>query len=51
MVWPEDFIGQIICVDIRIGQNPNGTSHDHGTGFRIYPDKLSLCFSEKQKLI
>ncbi len=43
--------GGVICVDTRIGQYPDGTAHDHGTGFRVFPDKLSLCFSERQQLI
>lgn len=37
----------IIFVDIRIGQYPDGRPHDHGTGFRVFPDKLDLCFREK----
>ncbi len=41
----------VVCVDIRIGQYPNGKTHDHGTGFRVFPDKLSLCFAEQQQLI
>jgi len=35
---------KVIFVDIRIGQYPDGRTHDHGTGFRIFPDKLDLCF-------
>jgi len=38
-------------VDIRIGQYPNGRPHDHGTGFRVMPDKLDLCFSHRNKVI
>jgi len=34
-------------VDIRIGQYPDGRPHDHGTGFRVLPDKLDLCFSNR----
>jgi len=41
----------VILVDIRIGQYPDGKPHDHGTGFRIFPDKLDLCFSHRQKII
>ncbi len=41
----------VVCVDVRIGQYPNGKPHDHGTGFRVFPDKLNLCFSERQQLI
>jgi len=41
----------IIVVDIRIGQYPDGRTHDHGTGFRINPDKLELCFSHREKIL
>jgi len=41
----------VICIDIRIGQYPNGTPHDHGTGFRVHPDKLNLCFDQRKQLI
>ena len=40
-----------ILVDIRIGQYPDGRSHDHGTGFRVFPDNLDLCFSNREKVI
>jgi len=40
-----------ICVDLRIGQFPNGRPHDHGTGFRILPDKLKICFKDRRRLI
>lgn len=40
-----------ICVDIRIGQYPNGRPHDHGTGFRVFPDKLDLCFKHRARII
>ena len=40
-----------ILVDIRIGQYPNGRSHDHGTGFRVFPGKLDLCFSHRKQII
>lgn len=52
----ENFIDQLrqgkILVDIRIGQWPPGhpqagRPHDHGTGFRVFPDNLSLCFSKR----
>lgn len=42
---------KIIFVDIQIGQYPDGRTHDHGTGFRIFPDKLDLCFSHREKII
>lgn len=41
----------IILVDIRIGQYSDGRTHDHGTAFRILPDKLDLCFSHRQKIL
>jgi len=40
-----------ILVDIRIGQYPNGRPHDHGTGFRVHPEKLELCFSNREKVL
>ena len=40
-----------IKVDIRIGQYSDGRTHDHGTGFRIFPDKLDLCFSDRKKVV
>jgi len=41
----------IILVDVRIGQYPDGRPHDHGTGFRILPDKLDLCFSNRKRIM
>lgn len=41
----------VVCVDTRIGQFPDGRPHDHGTGFRVLPDKLKLCFMERNQLI
>ena len=41
----------VILVDIRIGQYPDGRTHDHGTGFRVLPDKLDLCFSYRERII
>jgi len=40
-----------ILVDIRIGQCPNGKTHDHGTGFRVFPDQLDLCFQHREKIM
>ena len=40
-----------ILVDIRIGQYPDGRPHDHGTGFRVFPDKLDLCFTNREKVL
>ena len=41
----------IIVVDIRIGQYPDGRVHDHGTAFRILPDKLDLCFKHRKRIM
>lgn len=40
-----------VKVDIRIGQYPDGRPHDHGTGFRVMPDKLDQCFSHREKIL
>lgn len=40
-----------ILVDIRIGQYPDGRPHDHGTGFRILPAKLDLCFEHRKRIM
>ena len=40
-----------LLVDIRIGQYPDGRPHDHGTGFRIMPDRLDQCFSDRKKVL
>ena len=40
-----------ILVDIRIGQYPDGRPHDHGTGFRVLPDKLDLCFFHRERIV
>ena len=41
----------VIVVDIRIGQYPDGRVHDHGTAFRILPDKLDLCFKHRKRIM
>ena len=41
----------VILVDIRLGQYPNGRPHDHGTAFRVLPDKLELCFEYRKRII
>ena len=41
----------VIFVDIRIGQYQDGRPHDHGTGFRVFPDKLDLCFSHRERIM
>jgi len=40
-----------ILVDIRIGQYKDGKTHDHGTGFRVLPAKLDLCFKNREKIL
>ena len=40
-----------IKVDIRIGQYSDGSPHDHGTGFRVFPDKLDLCFKKRKQVV
>ena len=40
-----------ILIDIRIGQYPDGRPHDHGTGFRIKPDKLDRCFEKRKRVL
>lgn len=42
---------RIILIDIRIGQYPDGRTHDHGTGFRVFPDKLDLCFNHRERTV
>ena len=41
----------VILVDIRIGQYPDGRSHDHGTAFRVFPNQLDLCFQHRDKIM
>lgn len=40
-----------ILVDIRLGRHPNGRLHDHGTGFRVAPSNLDLCFDKREPII
>lgn len=40
-----------VKVDIRIGQYPNGKTHDHGTGFRIQDRALTEIFLNKKILV
>ena len=37
-------------VDIRIGQNPDGSCHDHGTGFRIKEADQHYLYSIRERL-
>lgn len=41
----------VILTDIRIGQYPDGRPHDHGTGFRIFPDRFELCFINRKRIL
>ena len=41
----------VILVDIRIGQYPDGRPHDHGTGFRLLPDKLDSCLTHRESIM
>ncbi len=41
----------VILVDVRIGQYPIGKAHDHGTGFRVHPRKLDLCFKNRKQVM
>jgi hypothetical protein len=43
-------IGRIL-IDIRIGQYSDGRTHDHGTGFRIFPDTLDSIFTTRRNLL
>jgi len=40
-----------IFVDLRIGQYPDGRTHDHGTGFRIREADQDLLFSHRERLV
>ncbi len=42
--------GQIL-IDIRLGQYPDGRLHDHGTGFRVMPDNLDMCFNKREQIL
>jgi len=51
----DNFLRQLqegaILVDIRIGEYPDGRPHNHGTGFRVLPDKLDLCFEKRLRIM
>ncbi|MBE9592335.1 MAG: hypothetical protein IMF19_02535 [Proteobacteria bacterium] len=38
-------------VDIRMGHYANGHIHDPGTGFRILPKYLPVCFEEIEQIL
>ncbi len=41
----------VILIDIRIGRNPNGSAHDHGTGFRTFPQNFDMCFEKRNRIM
>lgn len=41
----------LLKIDIRIGQYPDGSPHDHGTGFRIEERHLTKMFGTKNILV
>lgn len=41
----------VIKIDIRIGQYPDGRTHDHGTAFRIMNDCLDDLFENRIRLL
>ena len=45
----------ILKVDVRLGFYDSGKRygkpHDHGTGFRINPAKLYLCFKKRERIV
>lgn len=40
-----------IYIDLRIGQYPDGRTHDHGTGFRIREADQSLLFKVNRRIV
>lgn len=40
-----------IFIDLRIGQYPDGRTHDHGTGFRIRESDQALLFKFNNRII
>lgn len=41
----------VILIDIRIGQYSDGRTHDHGTGFRVFRNKLDLCYQKRIRIL
>jgi hypothetical protein len=41
----------MLKVDIRLGLYEDGRYHDHGTGVRIQPTLLDLCFSTRKQIL
>lgn len=40
-----------VVVDLRIGHYPDGSYHDHGTGFRIFKEDLPSLFTEYRQIV
>ncbi len=40
-----------IFIDLRIGQHPDGRTHDHGTGFRIRETDHPLLFKTSRRIV
>ena len=41
----------VIKLDLRIGHYPDGSPHDHGTGFRVLPKDRLKCFEKIVRII
>jgi len=41
----------LLKVDLRVGHYPDGRLHDHGTGFRVFPRHLPLCFDYVERIV
>jgi len=41
----------VVVADMRIGQYPDGRTHDHGTAFRVKLKNLDLCFKERERIV
>jgi hypothetical protein len=41
----------VVKLDLRMGHFEDGRPHDHGTGFRVLPRDLPMCFANIRKLI
>lgn len=41
----------VIKLDLRIGHYPDGRPHDHGTGFRVFPEDTPKCFEKIVRIL
>jgi len=41
----------VIKLDLRIGHYPDGSPHDHGTGFRVLPKDRLKCFEKIVRIL